>query len=283
MRGAAGCPLSRDNGRVTRQRSYVVLRRDIETTPQPVGGTFREVAFRPVPVLSPLSRWLAVYCVDTAERVVSLTYDDGPHPEHTPRILDVLAEAGATATFFVLSRQVLANPEVTRRIIAEGHEIGLHGDDHTSLLDMGTREAVRRVRGARAAVEDVIGRPITLYRPPYGMGRIRQLAALAALGLEIVIWTGAGEDWVHDEELAIAGRAVATTFPGGFILLHDDRGDPETLGRDEAPPSFDRALVARSILDGLQEGGYTTATVGSLLDRFPAVRTINRDATRWGS
>jgi peptidoglycan/xylan/chitin deacetylase (PgdA/CDA1 family) len=268
---------------VARQRSLVVLRRNIETDPLPVGGTFGDVALRPAPVLSPLARWLSVYCVDTAERVVSLTYDDGPHPQHTPRILDVLAETGATATFFVLTRQVRAHPAIVRRILAEGHEIGLHGDDHTSLLVMGTREAVTRVRRARAELEDVVGQRVRLYRPPYGLGRIRQLTALAALGLEIVIWTGAAVDWLHDDEGAIADRAVRESFPGGFLLLHDDRGDPETIGKNELLPAFDRAEVARLIIDGLHADGYTTATVGSLLQRFPAVRTINRESTQWGS
>ncbi|WP_258934112.1 polysaccharide deacetylase family protein [Nesterenkonia pannonica] len=106
--------------------------------------------------------------MDTADRAVALTYDDGPHPEHTPRILDVLADHQASATFFVLTPAARAHPGILRRMLDEGHRIGLHGADHRSLLTMSTRAAVRAVAKAKDELEQLAGAPVTLYRPPYG-------------------------------------------------------------------------------------------------------------------
>src|SRR5581483_9468074 len=100
---------------------------------------------------------------------VALTFDDGPHPQATPAVLDLLAEADAQATFFLVGEQVERRPRLAARIVAEGHEVGLHCHRHTSLLRMGPRRTVGDLRRAAAAVECATGRPIRLYRPPYGV------------------------------------------------------------------------------------------------------------------
>src|SRR5690606_17096097 len=202
-----------------------------------------------------VSRAFGVFCVNTADRVLAITFDDGPHPEHTPRILDALSEHGAKATFFVLARQVREHPEVVRRIVAEGHELALHGEDHRSLLTVGTREALEQLKGARQFVEDVGVAPVRLFRPPYGECTIAQAIGIRAAGLDIVIWSADALDWLHDEEHAIARRALMTVFPGSILLLHDDRADPETLAPGEVLPAFDRALVSRLILQSLAAEG----------------------------
>src|SRR5690554_6045822 len=97
--------------------SLVVRRRDIECDPRPAGGDFGRSALLPFGARF-VSRAFGVFCVNTADRVLAITFDDGPHPEHTPRILDALSEHGAKATFFVLARQVREHPEVVRRIVA---------------------------------------------------------------------------------------------------------------------------------------------------------------------
>ena len=98
------------------------------------------------PALLPLS---SVACVATEQRVVALTYDDGPDPENTPAVLDALAAFGATATFFVLADRAEKHPELLRRIVAEGHDVGLHGEDHTRLSTLSAREALTRIRRGR--------------------------------------------------------------------------------------------------------------------------------------
>jgi peptidoglycan/xylan/chitin deacetylase (PgdA/CDA1 family) len=244
------------------------------TTP-PTGGTFAASDSWPRFVPRRLSHLAAVYCVDTTDPVIGLSYDDGPHPEHTPRILDVLAERELRASFYVLSRHVLQFPDVARRIVADGHEIQLHGDTHDSLLRMSVPEAVRRMRRARAEVEDVIGREITWFRPPYGAHTAPQVAAIrTVLGLPTVVWSSDARDWIDDEVDAIVDRAMAGVFSGGVLLLHDNRGDPHTLRPGERLPEFDKAAVLAGVLDRFAAQGLTVRTVGELIESYPPVRRI---------
>ncbi|MBD8078949.1 polysaccharide deacetylase family protein [Cellulosimicrobium arenosum] len=197
------------------------------------------------------------------DRVV-VTYDDGPHPEHTPRILDVLAEHRTRATFFVLAGPARRHPHVVRRAVAEGHEIALHGADHGRLTRLSTRAAVSSVLGARRAVEDVAQVPVRFFRPPYGASTLRVNAALRARGLDVVLWTAEAKDWLHDDEHTLAQNALATLRPGAFLLLHDDRADPELATEPAELPHFDRAEVLRGVLTGMAAAGLRAATVGDV-------------------
>lgn len=255
----------------------LVRRRDIEQQPPPPGGQFRKMALARFGLPAALLRGYGVFCVDTTDKVVAITYDDGPHAEHTPRILDLLAARGATATFFVLGRQVEKHPEIARRIVADGHEIGLHGYDHRSLVTMEHRTSIAKLRGAKDQVESVLSTRINLYRPPYGEHTQKQARAIRRLGMDVVIWSGDAVDWAHDEEHRISGRALDAVFSGGILLMHDDRGDPETLKPGEPLPSFDRALVLERVLDGLDKAGYRTVQAGHLLRGHPHVRSLARE------
>jgi len=239
-----------------------------------------EAGERPLPAPGGVLRWgrpallrlSSVACVATRRRVVALTYDDGPDPETTPGVLDALADAGATATFFVLADSAEAHPELLRRIVAEGHEIGLHGEDHTRLTTLPARAALARIRRGRRRLAEVLGRPVTLYRPTYGAQGLAQAAGTRASGLDVVLWTAWARDWEAGTAADVARRALAAVHPGAFLLLHDATGDAETL--DGPPPAFDRGEASRLLLAGLADAGYETATVGALLAAHPAVRTV---------
>lgn len=256
--------------------SLIVRRRDIESTPPPTGGTFARRAVARVPVPAILADRFGIFCVDTSERVLALTYDDGPHPEDTPRLLDELAAHGARATFFVLSGQVERHPAIARRLLTEGHELALHGPDHRSLTTMDDRAAVEHVRRARDTVEQITSSRLRLYRPPYGEHTPRQARGIARLGLDVVIWSADSLDWQPGTAEEIAGRVIASVFPGGIVLLHDNRGDPETAGAGEGPPA-DRVAVLRRMLAGLDAHGYRAETVGALLAAHPPVRSWARE------
>lgn len=253
----------------------VVKLGDLPYPKRPSDGRFAASDRWPRALPRRLSHLAATYCVDTSDPVIGLSYDDGPHPEHTPRILDLLAERGIRASFYVLSQRVVRFPDVARRIVADGHELQLHGDNHDSLLTMSTPVAVRRMRTARAQVEDVVGRRISWFRPPYGAHTAPQVAAIRAmLGLPSVVWSSDAKDWIDDQVDAIVDRALGGVFTGGVLLLHDNRGDPHTLRPGERLPEFDKAAVLTGVLDRFAAQGLTVRTVGDLIATYPPVRCV---------
>jgi peptidoglycan/xylan/chitin deacetylase (PgdA/CDA1 family) len=223
------------------------------------------------PALLPIS---TVACVRTDEPVVSLTYDDGPDPEFTPGILDALAAHGARATFFVMVEPAEAHPELIARILAEGHELALHGIDHTRLTGLPLRRATALVREAKQRLERIAGRRITLFRPTYGAQTVPLYLATRALGMEVVIWSAWAQDWDGSSAEVIAERAVRSLHAGGFLLLHDTSGDGVGAADAVAGDGLDRVKATELMLDGMHRRGYTSHTVSDLLERYPAVRTV---------
>jgi peptidoglycan-N-acetylglucosamine deacetylase len=257
--------------------TVVVKRGDIQGHTPPPGGDFARRSLVPRALAPLTSRVLGIHCVDTTERVLALTYDDGPHPEHTPRLLDALAARGARATFFVLAGPATRHPDLIRRIVDEGHELALHGADHRSLLTMKPRAAVEAIARAREAVEAVSGTRLRLLRPPYGHHTPLQAWLLHRAGWRLVIWSSDGLDWIDDAPEHIVDRAWRAVFPGAILLLHDDRADPETLRAGEALPAFDKAAVATSLLDLAAHEGYRTLTVSELLEERSPVLSGSRE------
>jgi peptidoglycan-N-acetylglucosamine deacetylase len=159
---------------------------------------------------------------DRAPDAVALTFDDGPHPEGTPAVLDVLARAGATAMFFVIGEQVQRRPELLARIVAEGHEVALHGYRHRLQLRMRAADVADDLARGTAAIEDAAGAAPRWHRPPYGIYSPAGLACARAAGLEPLLWSRWGKDWRRFTTPArIAARATRALGPGDVILLHD--------------------------------------------------------------
>ncbi|MFN3867254.1 MAG: polysaccharide deacetylase family protein [Demequina sp.] len=264
-----------------RQRgTLVVRRREIDAYPRPIGGTFGERPLVPVALPDALVGAFGAYCVNTSQKVVMVTYDDGPHPRDTPAILDVLADFRAPATFFVLAREARAHPGIVRRMEAEGHEVALHGEEHRSLLTMSAAGAARMVRAARRDVERIAGTRVRVYRPPYGHHSTAQALLLSGMGLRVVLWSGDAQDWVDGDPAEISRLGRDAAFPGCMLLLHDNRGDPETLQPGQSLPTFDRAEVTSAILDGLIADGYRFATVSQAMREFQPVRSMARQRMR---
>jgi peptidoglycan-N-acetylglucosamine deacetylase len=156
-------------------------------------------------------------------RGVALTFDDGPSPEHTPRVLDLLDEAGVKATFFVIGVKAAAHPELVRAIVARGHAVGIHGHTHDRLLTLRSPETVGDDLGeAVATVEAITGERPTLFRPPVGLTSPRIARALEWFDLVVVGWSVRGLDGLAGARPErVAERVVPRLADGAIVLLHD--------------------------------------------------------------
>ena len=153
---------------------------------------------------------------------VALTFDDGPDALSTPLVLDALDALGWRATFFCLGSQARRAPQVVHELVDRGHEIGVHGDLHKSHLRRPVPSVVRDVAAAKATLEDLTGRKITWFRPPYGAVSTSSIAAARRNRLRMVLWTTWGLDWRSDATgTTVAGNVERTFLPGATVLLHD--------------------------------------------------------------
>jgi peptidoglycan/xylan/chitin deacetylase (PgdA/CDA1 family) len=155
-------------------------------------------------------------------RGVALTFDDGPHPEGTPAVLDVLSHANARATFFVIGEQVRRRPHLLERMVREGHAVALHGDRHRLQLRLGNDAVAEDLARGATAIEDAIGVSPRWHRPPYGIYSPAGLRAARRAGMAPLLWSRWGKDWrTLTTPGRIAARATRALLPGDVILLHD--------------------------------------------------------------
>jgi peptidoglycan/xylan/chitin deacetylase (PgdA/CDA1 family) len=180
----------------------------------------------------------------------ALTFDDGPHAQGTPAVLEVLASRGVPATFFLVGEQVLRNPALAAEIVAAGHEIGLHCHRHRNLLRLAPWQVREDVARAGAAIEDATGISPALYRPPYGALNATALRLARRAGRRTLLWTHWGRDWeARATPESIAARVTDDVEEGSILLLHD-ADDYSAAG------SWRRtALALPRVLDVLAERG----------------------------
>jgi peptidoglycan-N-acetylglucosamine deacetylase len=157
--------------------------------------------------------------------VVYLTFDDGPTPAWTPRILGLLARYRARATFFVVGRSAAAWPGLVRREYAAGHGVGNHTFTHASLPGLGSRRLAREVGGTSRAIRRATGAPPRCLRPPYGAIDAASARRVGAFGLRIVSWSLDTNDWRGLPAAAIAARVLGRVRSGDVVLMHDGGGN----------------------------------------------------------
>ncbi|GIL25933.1 hypothetical protein NUM_11870 [Actinocatenispora comari] len=190
---------------------------------------------------------------------VALTFDDGPNPTSTPKMLQLLADRGVTATFFLVGANVARHPRLAAEIAAAGHELAVHGLHHKLLLRYSPRRVADHLARAHELVATAAGTPPRFFRPPYGVLSSAAWAAAHRLGMRTVLWTTWGRDWTAQATGSAVYRTVARDLRGGgTILLHDTASDTA------APESWRATLAAvPTILDLCQDAGWK---VGPLHD-----------------
>jgi peptidoglycan/xylan/chitin deacetylase (PgdA/CDA1 family) len=159
-------------------------------------------------------------------RDVALTFDDGPDPSCTPRLLDLLAALDVRATFFVVGVAAAREPRLVERVVAEGHALGSHSLTHPDPWALSLRALLHEYRGGRHAVEDAAQVPVDLFRPPKGHLDGRGALAARAAGLRTWLWTHDPRDWepgIAAADLAWVGSALVG---GSVVLLHDGLHGP---------------------------------------------------------
>lgn len=202
--------------------------------------------------------------VRTREKLIALSFDDGPDPESTPAVLDALARLGMRATFFVVGERAARHPELIARIVAEGHEIGNHSWDHPSLPELSAAAVAEQIARTRAALAP---HGQELLRPPYGDQSLTSHLLARRSGYRVVIWGVAAEDWRGDDAETLAGRIVSQAGAGAIVLLHDSLYSfEEARFRDRGPMLGALALVAEAMPD------HRFVTVSELLARGRPVR-----------
>jgi peptidoglycan-N-acetylglucosamine deacetylase len=174
------------------------------------------------PVVRPVAAALGLPTNSAHANTVALTFDDGPHPQGTPAVLEILLEAGVHATFFLVGEQVLRSPALAGEIVAAGHAVALHGHRHRNLLRL-TPAAVEADldRGADTVTAHT-GTGLALHRPPYGIYSWPALRAVRDRGLSPILWSRWGHDWRRLTTPArIAAEVTRHLVAGDVLLLHD--------------------------------------------------------------
>lgn len=159
-------------------------------------------------------------------KIVALTFDDGPWPVFTDKVLDILEAEQVPATFFMLGTRVNKAPSIARRVVAEGHQVASHTLGHRYLSREKPKEIRRQIRGGRAAIKEHTGVDTRWLRPPYGSMNGPAWKVVKAEKVKVVMWDVDPKDWNKGRKAkSIANSAVRNAKPGSIILLHDGGGD----------------------------------------------------------
>lgn len=199
------------------------------------------------------------------QKIVALTFDDGPYGEATNKILDILKEKKVKATFFIFGQKAEQYPDILKREIEEGHVIGNHSYNHSAFLMLLSRNRLMtNINKADEAIFEVTDLRPRFFRPPYGSESPFMRRYLEQSGYNIVLWTAATTDYSSEEDSkTITNNILNKIRPGAIIDLHDGRAFLENYPRQ----NLIDALPA--IIDGARQKGYEFVTVDKILNQEP--------------
>ena len=210
------------------------------------------------PVSAQIRNAMVVHRVDTPERVVALTFDDGPHPLYTAGLLDVLDHYHVRGTFFMIGRQVDRYPGIARAVALRGHEIGNHTYTHPrGMWKISESKAEDEIRRCETSIRRATGRHTTLFRAPRGSFGSRTRVAARDLGYTTAHWSLCADKKITPTPEGMARRVAGRARPGDIILVHDGR--TAVRWRD--------VVATALIIEKLQARGFKFVTVSQLMGR----------------
>ena len=196
-----------------------------------------------------------VWRVMTDEKLIALNFDDGPHPHNTDAVLAVLAKYDVKATFFEIGRNIELYPDVTRRVVAAGHEIGNHTYHHPHLSRVTDETLLEELAACGRAAEVTVGTVPVLFRPPEGARTAERGKLLGDEGYRQILWSVDTNDWRGRSAEEISRVVLRSVKPGDIILMHD-----------YVARRFQGAAALETVIPALQKEGYRFVTVSELLE-----------------
>lgn len=204
------------------------------------------------PTPKPVPQRESYTSVEISQPIIAMTFDDGPHPVHTPKLLDMLKERNIKATFYVVGQLVNEYPDIVRRMAAEGHEVANHTWSHPYLTKLGADSVKSQIQKSSDAIEKLTGRRPTNMRPPYGATNSRLNKRMnEEFGLKVIMWSVDPMDWRYRNAARVTNEILTKTQPGGIVLAHDIHAST--------------VAAMPATLDGLAKKGFQFVTVSELI------------------
>lgn len=201
-----------------------------------------------------------VFSFKTKEKSICLTFDDGPHPEYTPQILDLLAEHKIKATFFILGCKIPNYEEIVKRIIREGHQVGNHGFSHCNLIFKKSEIILNEINRTDELLRQCGVEGEIVFRPPYGRMSLRAMLLLGKLNKKVIMWNIPTKDYKAENSGKIVAKIHRKIKSGGIIVLHDAGKKIESDA--DRMPTID---AVSQIIAEILEMGYSFKTISEMM------------------
>lgn len=195
------------------------------------------------------------------QKIVALTFDDGPSSQYTPQILDVLKENNVHATFFVIGRNVIKHPELVKREVQEGHAIGNHTWSHPMLAPIESKKQLsKEISKTDSAIYMAAGVHTTLFRPPHGWCPPWMAKSIESMGYDLINWSIDPKDWKHPKAHILIKRVENSRGKNAIVLLHDG------LELKNDPGQENTVMALQEIVADFKAKGYEFVTIPQLIN-----------------
>ncbi len=216
----------------------------------------------------------AVFCVQTPEKWVALTFDDGPDPKYTPAIADLLQRYQARATFFVLGRHGEQHPDILKDLMAAGHELGNHTFNHPNLNFTLPPTIYAEISQADAVLKQVKYPDPVYFRPPYGRSGLTVTSTVKPLGRTLILWDIDLMDWASPPVATMTTTLAQQLKPGAIVLLHDGSAGADVTNPKATDSRQNTVDAVENILATYTAQGYRFVTVSELLGAGEALPSL---------